>query len=85
MFEESKDPVMMELWEGQVPVDSGYDDCYYKLKRVYDEGNYVLFDWMSALLCSANIKYVRPDGTIQAVIDQDPGLWKSILFMFFPV
>ena len=72
MFEESKDPVMMELWDRQVLVDSGYDDCYYKLKRVY-EGNYVLFDWMSALLCSANIKYVRPDGTVQAVIDQDAG------------
>ena len=73
MFEESKDPAMMELWDKKEIVKSGYSDCYYKLKKVY-EGSYVLFDWKSALDCSAFIKYGRQDGTTLAVIDQEPGL-----------
>ena len=36
MFEESKDPVMMELWDRQVPVDQWPNECrFVRTLRTY--------------------------------------------------
>ena len=52
---------------------TGYGHCYETVKRIF-EGKHIRVDWRSALECSANIKYAKPDGTRLVLIDQDPGV-----------
>ena len=73
MFEESKDPIISEIWNRKELADDGYGDCYESVRKVY-EGRHVRVDWGSALECSANIKYAKPDGTRLVLIDKDPGV-----------
>ena len=73
-FEESKDPIIKEIWEKKEVPETGYGNCYETVKKIYETSQHVRVDWRSALGCSANIKYAKPDGTQLVLIDQDPGL-----------
>ena len=73
-FEESKDPIIKEIWERKEIPETGYGNCYETVKKIYETSQHVRVDWRSALGCSANIKYAKPDGTQLVLIDQDPGL-----------
>ena len=80
MFEESKDPIISEVWNRKKIADDKYGDCFESVKKVY-EGGHVRVDWGSALECSANIKYAKPDGTRLVLIDKDPGMINMIIFL----
>ena len=84
MFEESKDPIISEVWNRKKIADDKYGDCFESVKKVY-EGGHVRVDWGSALECSANIKYAKPDGTRLVLIDKDPGMINMIISLVYLV
>ena len=71
-FAESTDPIIKEIWNRKEVPETGYGHCYETVKKIF-EGEHIRVDWRSALECSANIKYAKPDGTRLVLIDQDPG------------
>ena len=72
-FAESNDPIIKEIWSRKEVPETGYGQCYDTVKKIF-EGKHIRVDWRSALECSANIKYAKPDGTRLVLIDQDPGV-----------
>ena len=78
-FEESKDPIIKEIWERKEVPETGYGNCYETVKKIYETSQHVRVDWRSALGCSANIKYAKPDGTQLVLIDQDLGLMHRLM------
>ena len=73
MFAESEDPTIKEIWNRKELANTSYGDCYETARKVY-KGGHVRIDWVSALECSANLKYAKPDGTWLVQVDKEPGM-----------
>ena len=63
---------MSAIWKKAYIDQSIPGNCYDTAKKIYD-GKHIRFDWRSALECSANIKYSKPDGTRLVLVDDEPG------------